>query len=172
MKGLCSPSSADHVCMHGCSFLHVLGSSGSRVWSGLVCMCAKVNSKAKQISSCHCAADRVTLVEANEVLGTFDVRLREYAAKKLHKAGVHLMQVRFADPPPPIPLSTCCYEAAMHCKSDMLCSRCIVSAPGCAHGAELLLSSCTICKAQEEQQGAQAVLEENGCCHCLTPYVA
>lgn len=35
----------------------------------------------------------MTLVEANEVLGSFDVRLREYAARKLHKQGVHLIQV-------------------------------------------------------------------------------
>ena len=39
---------------------------------------------------------RVTLVEANEVLGSFDVRLREYAARKLHKQGVHLVQVLIA----------------------------------------------------------------------------
>lgn len=42
--------------------------------------------------------DRVTLVEANEVLGSFDVRLREYAASKLHKQGVHLIQVLSCHP--------------------------------------------------------------------------
>ncbi|KAK9817823.1 hypothetical protein WJX72_002730 [[Myrmecia] bisecta] len=35
---------------------------------------------------------RVTLVEAQELLGSFDTRLREYAARKLHKQGVHLIK--------------------------------------------------------------------------------
>ena len=36
---------------------------------------------------------RVTLIEAQQVLGTFDAPLREYAANKLNKQGVHLMKV-------------------------------------------------------------------------------
>lgn len=36
---------------------------------------------------------RITLVEGAQLLGTFDVRLREYAARKLHKEGVHLLKV-------------------------------------------------------------------------------
>ena len=36
---------------------------------------------------------RVTLIEAQQVLGTFDAPLREYAANKLHKQGVHLVKV-------------------------------------------------------------------------------
>eukprot|EP00884_Botryococcus_braunii_P021353 jgi/Botrbrau1/7901/Bobra.9_2s0074.1 len=35
---------------------------------------------------------RVTLVEANELLSSFDTRLREYATRKLHQAGVHLVK--------------------------------------------------------------------------------
>lgn len=35
---------------------------------------------------------RITLIEANELLGSFDARLREYAAKKLISAGVHLVK--------------------------------------------------------------------------------
>ena len=35
---------------------------------------------------------RVTLIEADQLLGSFDARLREYAAKKLAKAGVHLIK--------------------------------------------------------------------------------
>eukprot|EP00955_Chlamydomonas_euryale_P091392 364617-Chlamydomonas_euryale.AAC.3 len=35
-------------------------------------------------------ARRVTLVEAREVLGSFDSSLREYAARKLIKLGVEL----------------------------------------------------------------------------------
>ncbi|GAB4820804.1 hypothetical protein N2152v2_007850 [Parachlorella kessleri] len=35
---------------------------------------------------------RVTVIEANELLGSFDARLREYAARKLVRAGVHLMR--------------------------------------------------------------------------------
>lgn len=36
---------------------------------------------------------RVTIVEGMQLLGSFDVRLREYAANKLHKQGVHLVKV-------------------------------------------------------------------------------
>ena len=36
---------------------------------------------------------RVILIEAQEVLGSFDVSLREYAAKKLTKQGVYLVKV-------------------------------------------------------------------------------
>lgn len=36
---------------------------------------------------------RVTLIEAQQVLGTFDAPLREYAANKLNNQGVHLMKV-------------------------------------------------------------------------------
>lgn len=39
-----------------------------------------------------CCLRRVTLVEAAEVLGSFDARIREYAARKLHKQGVILIQ--------------------------------------------------------------------------------
>ena len=38
---------------------------------------------------CAC---RVTLVEAAEILGSFDSRMREYAAGRLHKQGVELIQ--------------------------------------------------------------------------------
>ena len=40
---------------------------------------------------------RITLVEGLQLLGSFDVRLREYAARKLHQQGVHLVKV--AAPP-------------------------------------------------------------------------
>ena len=36
---------------------------------------------------------RVTIVEGLQLLGNFDARLREYAADKLHKQGVHLVKV-------------------------------------------------------------------------------
>ena len=36
---------------------------------------------------------RVTIVEGMQLLGSFDVRLREYAADKLHKQGVQLVKV-------------------------------------------------------------------------------
>jgi len=35
---------------------------------------------------------RITLIEANELLGSFDARLREYAVGKLVKEGVHLLK--------------------------------------------------------------------------------
>lgn len=35
---------------------------------------------------------RVTLVEAMQLLGSFDARLREYAARTLHRQGIRLMQ--------------------------------------------------------------------------------
>lgn len=35
---------------------------------------------------------RITLIEANELLGSFDARLREYAARKLVESGVHLIK--------------------------------------------------------------------------------
>ena len=41
---------------------------------------------------------RVTIVEGMELLGSFDVRLREYAADKLHKQGVHLIKVTPVSP--------------------------------------------------------------------------
>ena len=34
---------------------------------------------------------RVTLVEAMQLLGSFDARLREYAARTLHRQGIHLV---------------------------------------------------------------------------------
>ena len=37
--------------------------------------------------------DRVILIEAQEVLGSFDTSLREYAAQKLTRQGVHLVKV-------------------------------------------------------------------------------
>jgi hypothetical protein len=43
---------------------------------------------------------RLTLIEASELLGSFDARLREYAARKLIKAGVHLMKVPRRKTPP------------------------------------------------------------------------
>lgn len=36
---------------------------------------------------------RVTIVEGMQLLGSFDARLREYAATKLHKQGVSLVKV-------------------------------------------------------------------------------
>ena len=36
---------------------------------------------------------RVTIVEGMQLLGSFDVRLREYAANKLQKQGVQLVKV-------------------------------------------------------------------------------
>ena len=35
---------------------------------------------------------QITLIEANELLGSFDARLREYAARNLVKAGVQLLK--------------------------------------------------------------------------------
>ncbi len=45
---------------------------------------------------------RVTIVEGLQLLGNFDARLREYAADKLHKQGVHLVKV--------IPMSSWCIK--------------------------------------------------------------
>lgn len=42
---------------------------------------------------CFAAACRVTVVEAKELLGTFDGSLREYAARKLVAQGVKLRKV-------------------------------------------------------------------------------
>ena len=39
----------------------------------------------------HCRS-QITLVEATEVLGSFDVRLREYTVRKLTKSGIHLLK--------------------------------------------------------------------------------
>ncbi|EIE24104.1 mitochondrial type-II NADH dehydrogenase [Coccomyxa subellipsoidea C-169] len=36
---------------------------------------------------------RISLVEGAQLLGSFDVRLREYAARKLHNQGIHLIKV-------------------------------------------------------------------------------
>ena len=36
---------------------------------------------------------RITIIEGAQLLGSFDVRLREYAANKLQKQGVHLIKV-------------------------------------------------------------------------------
>ena len=36
---------------------------------------------------------RITLIEAAQLLGTFDEPLREYAEEKLNKQGVHLKKV-------------------------------------------------------------------------------
>jgi len=36
---------------------------------------------------------RVTLIEGAQLLGSFDVRLREYAARKLHRQGIRLVKV-------------------------------------------------------------------------------
>ena len=42
----------------------------------------------------HCVpVCRVTLIEAQQLLGTFDAPLREYAANRLNKQGVHLLKV-------------------------------------------------------------------------------
>jgi NADH:ubiquinone reductase (non-electrogenic) len=38
------------------------------------------------------APPQITLIEANELLGSFDARLREYAARNLVKAGVQLLK--------------------------------------------------------------------------------
>ena len=40
---------------------------------------------------------RVTIVEGMQLLGSFDARLREYAATKLHKQGVSLVKVLAAE---------------------------------------------------------------------------
>jgi hypothetical protein len=47
---------------------------------------------------------RITLVEGMQLLGTFDVRLREYAARKLHNQGVNLVKVL-------------CYAQLLFCQS-------------------------------------------------------
>ena len=41
---------------------------------------------------------RISLVEGAQLLGSFDVRLREYAARKLHDQGTHLIKVCLQDP--------------------------------------------------------------------------
>lgn len=41
-------------------------------------------------SPLDCCCHQVTLIEADQLLGSFDARLREYAARKLVAAGVHL----------------------------------------------------------------------------------
>lgn len=38
---------------------------------------------------------RITLIEGAQLLGSFDARLREYAARKLHDQGIHLVKVCF-----------------------------------------------------------------------------
>ena len=43
---------------------------------------------------------RITLVEGLQLPGSFDVRLHEYAARKLHKQGVYLVKVSRAAPAP------------------------------------------------------------------------
>jgi NADH:ubiquinone reductase (non-electrogenic) len=37
-------------------------------------------------------SSQITIVEANELLGSFDTRLREYTARKLVKEGVQLIR--------------------------------------------------------------------------------
>lgn len=41
---------------------------------------------------------RISLVEGAQLLGSFDVRLREYAARKLHDQGIHLIKVGLHSP--------------------------------------------------------------------------
>lgn len=49
-----------------------------------------VNSDLAQVDNDRARDIRITLIEATELLGTFDAALREYAARKLRGAGVHL----------------------------------------------------------------------------------
>ena len=51
-----------------------------------------VNKDLNKIDPDRARDVRITLIEANELLGSFDARLREYAAKKLISAGVHLVK--------------------------------------------------------------------------------
>lgn len=55
-------------------------------------LAAFVNRDARSIDADRARDTRITLIEANELLGSFDSRLREYAARKLVNAGVHLMR--------------------------------------------------------------------------------
>lgn len=51
-----------------------------------------INRDLHRLDPSRAADMRVTLVEANQLLGSFDARLREYAAGKLSRAGVHLVK--------------------------------------------------------------------------------
>eukprot|EP00891_Asterochloris_glomerata_P000602 jgi/Astpho2/602/fgenesh1_pg.00013_%23_29_t len=51
-----------------------------------------INSDLMKTDASRARDMRVTLVEAQELLGSFDGRLRQYAARKLTRAGVHLVQ--------------------------------------------------------------------------------
>ena len=53
-----------------------------------------------RIDSARAREIQITLVEGFQLLGSFDVRLREYAAQKLHKQGVHLVKARALPAPP------------------------------------------------------------------------
>lgn len=72
----------------------VLSCSG--YWQNLSAM-AKASSYGLQdlmrIDSTRARDFRLTIVEGMQILGSFDVRLREYAAKKLHNQGVSLVKV-------------------------------------------------------------------------------
>ena len=51
-----------------------------------------INRDLARIDPARAREMTVTLIEANELLGSFDARLREYAARKLAKQGVQLVR--------------------------------------------------------------------------------
>ena len=51
-----------------------------------------INKDLRSLDSSRAADMRVTLIEANQLLGSFDGRLREFAARNLVSAGVHLVK--------------------------------------------------------------------------------
>ncbi|DBB14410.1 hypothetical protein WJX82_007842 [Trebouxia sp. C0006] len=55
-------------------------------------LCDFINKDLRRLDPERATEMKVTLIEAQQVLGTFDAPLREYAANKLNKQGVHLMK--------------------------------------------------------------------------------
>jgi hypothetical protein len=62
--------------------------------SQLLFAAARPGQDLMRIDSERAREIQITLVEGFQLLGSFDVRLREYAARKLHKQGVHLIKAR------------------------------------------------------------------------------
>ncbi|KAL3148596.1 hypothetical protein ABBQ38_014024 [Trebouxia sp. C0009 RCD-2024] len=51
-----------------------------------------INKDLRRLDNGRASEMRVTLIEAQQLLGTFDAPLREYAANKLNRQGVHLLK--------------------------------------------------------------------------------
>ena len=71
---------------------------------------------------------RITLVEANELLGNFDSRLREYAVDRLHRKAVHLIKAHALLMSLQLLCRAIVMDVELFAKSDLLtCSRCWLS---------------------------------------------